>query len=528
MARQEEEESKKNIWPKTISVDKRIVKILSASTYDNFPNALKEMITNAYDADSREVSITVDEKNESITIEDDGVGMTEEEFGLYLRIAGVKREKKKTTSSGRHVIGQFGVGFLAVFPFFRTFQIETKKARDEEILKAEIPCHLYFGQNTIDISEIKVQGGISYDKSKFTRQYTVIKLKGFTPLSKAFFKPALKAKPREGSILNKKGLEVLKWRLSEDLPLRFENANFNKLFDKYSPNLPFNVKFNKEPLIRKTYGKQILEIHRGEYKQIGKIKFRFFIVNNNATIDNPVEARHMKIRNLNVGVGERTAFGLGAEVGGARSRTHWLSGEVHIIDGMNDLITVARDKFNYDTDYEELKDFFIKRLSFHSTQLEEEIAIEKFVQNSRDNSTIKNIKLLDPKKLNRKLTKIGKSAEDKKYVEDIIETPVADRTKVLKKEDFADFEKKITIEGKTYKVQLDSWSYTSDFYPACKIEGNILYINNRYPLFKGTKHTDIFIKLHVFLLNRLNNKIISRVAYESMARDVIKLYKDYF
>ena len=55
------------IWPKNITVDKRIVKILSESTYENFPRALKELVTNSYDADSRNVLISVNLKDETIT-----------------------------------------------------------------------------------------------------------------------------------------------------------------------------------------------------------------------------------------------------------------------------------------------------------------------------------------------------------------------------------------------------------------------------------------------------------------------------
>lgn len=84
-----------NKWPKSISVDKRIVRILSESTYENFPRALKELITNSYDADARTVKVTIDVKNETLIVEDDGKGMNEHDFSFYIRIAG-KKEKRKT------------------------------------------------------------------------------------------------------------------------------------------------------------------------------------------------------------------------------------------------------------------------------------------------------------------------------------------------------------------------------------------------------------------------------------------------
>src|SRR5258707_10868577 len=110
----------RNLWPKRISVDKRIVKILSESTYENFPTALKEIITNSYDADASLINIKINLNKGIVTIEDNGKGMSVEEFDFFLRIAGVKREREKnTTPSGRYVLGKFGVGFLSIFPYFK-------------------------------------------------------------------------------------------------------------------------------------------------------------------------------------------------------------------------------------------------------------------------------------------------------------------------------------------------------------------------------------------------------------------------
>ena len=50
------------IWPKSIKVDKRIVKLLSGATYENFPKALKELIVNSYDADATKVDVNIDLK----------------------------------------------------------------------------------------------------------------------------------------------------------------------------------------------------------------------------------------------------------------------------------------------------------------------------------------------------------------------------------------------------------------------------------------------------------------------------------
>jgi HSP90 family molecular chaperone len=105
-------------WIKHLTVDKRIVRLLSASTYENFPDAIREMVSNAFDADATEIHISIDLKQDFIEVKDNGNGMTPDEFGFFLRIAGQKRDKRRISPTyGRRQVGQFGIGFLAIFPF---------------------------------------------------------------------------------------------------------------------------------------------------------------------------------------------------------------------------------------------------------------------------------------------------------------------------------------------------------------------------------------------------------------------------
>ncbi|MDD1443563.1 ATP-binding protein [Dolichospermum sp. ST_sed3] len=128
-----------HIWPKVITVDKRIVETLSVSTYQNFPKALREIIINGYDANASSVKVNIDEKNEKIEVVDNGIGMDEDDFEFYLRIAARTRKKSDQNKGDRKVIGKFGVGFLAVFPFCLQYEIESTKQGSEEILYASIP-----------------------------------------------------------------------------------------------------------------------------------------------------------------------------------------------------------------------------------------------------------------------------------------------------------------------------------------------------------------------------------------------------
>ncbi len=98
------------------------------------------------------------------------------------------------------------------------------------------------------------------------------------------------------------GIEKLKWILADDLPLKFKEEKFNEIFEEDEPN-NFEVLVNGENLTRSMYGNNILETHKGEYKQIGKIKLKYCIVTPGSSVK-PYEARFLKVRNLNVGIGD--------------------------------------------------------------------------------------------------------------------------------------------------------------------------------------------------------------------------------
>src|SRR5262245_59554072 len=100
--------------------------------------AVFELVKNAFDADSPDVTITMsevnDEKRGAIVVEDRGVGMDAEtvssvwlEPGTDYRI----REKAKgtpTSKYGRVPIGEKGVGRFAAHKLGRTIRLITRKA----------------------------------------------------------------------------------------------------------------------------------------------------------------------------------------------------------------------------------------------------------------------------------------------------------------------------------------------------------------------------------------------------------------
>lgn len=527
---------KETIWPKKITVDKRIVSLLSVSTYDSFPRALKELITNSYDADAYKVEISIDPENEIITVYDDGKGMSEEDFEFYIRIAGKTREKGKLyTRLQRRIIGQFGVGFLAIFPFFKNYTIESKKTGSGQALYANIPLHKYFKEDNqpIDIDSITINGGLRPVNDEIGKSYTRITLKGFSDVTKDFFKQSEDKKYNSRDVDTYTGIERLKWILADDLPLKYRDDTLNDLFD-YPEIEDFRVTINDEELFRENYGNEILESHEGNYKTIGRIKFKYFIATSKKSIF-PYQARFMKVRNLNVGVGKmRDNFGQGH--GTTRSRLHWLTGEVHILEGMNDMIKISRDDFNYSKDYVQLRKFLNTRLMFHSNRLEKEAELEKELKQTGENFKITNVKLLQPERIQEKVEKLKEEGIE-------VEAPKKDK-KSNKLKNTADaglkeakpeiqeeiYEKRIKILEQEYIVTADNWDYTDkdEIDKACKIVGDEIIINSKYPLFQGKKYTDVFIKMNLMLTLNYQNKDISQNQYKKLSEDILDFFKEYY
>ena len=502
-------------FPRKISVDVRVIKILSESTYDSFPYSLKELIVNSYDADAKNVFLTIDLKKEIIIIEDDGSGITPSDFDFYLTIAGQKRDKGNFTKSGRPIIGQFGVGFLSVFPFFLNYSIKTKKAGTPIVLSADIPCYKYFSQQKskiVDIGDVQVSGGIKHEKAEHNKSYTRITLSGFTSLTKTFFNPDSKMKVGKNSILNEPPLTKLKWFLEDDLPIKYEDKSFNERFKEEYKGLPFKVSLNNAPLSRKVFGKTIMK-YSDDVEESGNIKYRYFICAN----DKPIpysEATGLKIRNLNVGVGKRTTFDLGVEA--TRARLRWISGEVHILEGLNNDIRVSRDDFKFNPDYNNLRKLLVTQISYIVKTLGDESDVGKFITTN----SIKDLKYLDKASFSRKIEKVKHQKLEKPKVKEFENTKNTTQ-KDIENINLESFEKKYKIKSKEFTISSGKWDIENSDSPACKFSGNQIILNKKYPLFHKRKHLDVFIGFNVLLLIWFNEKKITKKDFVEMANDIL-------
>jgi HSP90 family molecular chaperone len=122
----------------TLKTDERVIARVTDGIYRQPGSAIRELISNAYDADATRVVIKTDPPRfERISVEDDGHGMEPEALAHFLLHIGGSAKRSEAgpglgiTSStdpmcsrnSRRLIGKIGIGLFSVSQLTHTFQI---------------------------------------------------------------------------------------------------------------------------------------------------------------------------------------------------------------------------------------------------------------------------------------------------------------------------------------------------------------------------------------------------------------------
>lgn len=113
----------------TFAISLSVLNHLGRNLYRSFVTVLGEAISNAWDADAKNVHIYIDKSNNNFIIKDDGEGMTAEDFqDKFLKIGYSKRGNGDIKSrGGRPYIGRKGIGKLALLSCAEAVTIFSKK-----------------------------------------------------------------------------------------------------------------------------------------------------------------------------------------------------------------------------------------------------------------------------------------------------------------------------------------------------------------------------------------------------------------
>ncbi|MFH1883328.1 MAG: ATP-binding protein [Planctomycetota bacterium] len=513
-----------------ITVDKNIVSLLSRFTYErSFPYALREVVSNAYDADATTARIDIDLRKEEVLIFDNGNGMTKDEFDFYLRIAGQRRGKRETPKFGRKRIGQFGVGFLAILPFCEILRISSTVENSEEVFTASIPASKFFkhGGNAIDVGEISVPGEVRREPGVKSEHYTQIRLIKMTALAKRYFdQNPLSGK--KNSVTSRPALERLKWEMQEDLPLAFpEGSKLNEIVS-YPEPVGMEVYLQNKKLFRNCCEGELIS---GGETTVEGIRFRYAIITPWKGVM-PYELRGLKLRLNNVGVGSRTVF----EADHARkySRMHWLSGEVQVISGLDAAITLSRDAFVAEPEYEAMGSKLAKIISKWALYLEEvDQASRDMTKHLRGGKQVtvaskkeiveKNIKTLQNRGFTvRRVDKKINFSPQPIYID-------KKKKEVVVYSGHPELEDSISIDGKKRRIfYVPASSGKTSYEEACRVKNNgDLEINTKYPLFKSKRYGDLFKKIYVITALARRECSSAEDMYKFILSHIDKEFRDF-
>src|ERR1700730_3107674 len=127
---------------RAIKVSEKALAHLSRGLYRSPASALRELVSNAWDANATVVRITTNYPNfYQIAVEDNGEGFTEEDFVRLMESGGIgnslKRPTTKTLLYGRETIGRYGIGMLGIANICGSFRI-TSKTKEGKGFKATV------------------------------------------------------------------------------------------------------------------------------------------------------------------------------------------------------------------------------------------------------------------------------------------------------------------------------------------------------------------------------------------------------
>lgn len=157
-ARLRQSVGRENAQTTHLGTSQRVIARVTDGIYREPGSALRELVSNAYDADATRVVISTDAPRfNRIIVEDDGMGMAPEALAYLLHHIGGSAKRTNVgqelgitqfsdptlSPQGRKLIGKLGIGLFSVSQLTRTFQVVTKVAGDEYRSIAVVRLHQF-------------------------------------------------------------------------------------------------------------------------------------------------------------------------------------------------------------------------------------------------------------------------------------------------------------------------------------------------------------------------------------------------
>ncbi|WP_419864533.1 ATP-binding protein [Candidatus Poriferisodalis sp.] len=159
-----------------LRTDERVLARVTDGIYRQPGSAIRELVSNAYDADATQVIIKTDRPRfETLTIEDNGNGMTPDALAYLLHHIGgsakrspggsdlgiTDRDDPMRSPNGRKLIGKIGIGLFSVSQLTNRFHLVTKTQGDDSLTIASVVLRQYSDHSPAETDdEGKYQAGL--------------------------------------------------------------------------------------------------------------------------------------------------------------------------------------------------------------------------------------------------------------------------------------------------------------------------------------------------------------------------------
>ena len=390
-----------------IKVSSKILGHISAGIYRSPAGALKELVSNAFDADATRVVITTNWPSfDIITCRDNGSGMNQEKFRKIMtkeigdsakRVNTDENDDGDITNQGRPIIGWLGIGMLGVAQICHEFKVishhrATQTAFSATIRLTDFPREKVndispdnIDEQSIDVGEFSVEP-VAYDpnnsgtyviasdmRSAFVRKFREASDSNKDPLPSKFSE-FLKKVHFARSVKSLSDYWQMIWELAVACPIPYIDEgpfDWNKI--EVDPELKKQIidlqqslnrnqfevvvdglslrKPNQYPLAspltekrEETTGK-LFSLNE-DVKVYGRsLKLSGYIYLQYGRAVEPMELRGflVRIRNIAIRTYDSTLFGYPSV---PTPRFNWLSGEIYVNAGLESALNIDRDSFN--------------------------------------------------------------------------------------------------------------------------------------------------------------------------------------
>lgn len=279
----------------SMRVAAKILQSISTGIYRTPANALKEIVSNAFDADATRVDIEIQTSDSGsvslISIKDNGSGIHPNDFEFSMTHIGssLKRLEGDFTPKGRPIIGKIGIGLLAVGQASHQFTFKSTNENYDKIMRAEVDLTPYYdaikATESLDELEIGNVGIYSEDKT-IEENFTQILLHNIRePFAKDLTHPAVSKSKNFDFTSNPSYKEFVNWIDESEIKRDEEMSGFNRFMFELGLLTP--VRYLKEGPIRNYEKHGVIK----EIKQrLENYNFKVFV--NNVEIFKPILYPH--------------------------------------------------------------------------------------------------------------------------------------------------------------------------------------------------------------------------------------------